>query len=139
MAGVHAVAGGKMMPVETVSVQSSTYSTTTAYPSPATSSVTFGSSGIVSALADTGAEYDWLDPNGDGSGYQIKFDTTSGSLSSGTAGVWLSLGSNQTIAVTRSTVGAKTWSGTVTIRRAADMVELDSASISLQVLVESGA
>jgi high-affinity K+ transport system ATPase subunit B len=80
-----------------------------------------------------------LDPNGDGSGYQIKFDTTSGSLSSGTAGVWLSLGSNQTIAVTRSTVGAKTWSGTVTIRRAADMVELDSASISLQVLVESGA
>ena len=75
---------------------------------------------------------DWISPPGAaGDAYEAKMTTISGSLSSGTAGSWLALGTLREW--TRASMsGTQTYVGTLEIRRASDGTVLDSATITLQ-------
>lgn len=133
MSGVLAMAG-KTRAAVTIDVQAADYSTLSTGGLAATS-VSFNSDGTVTVVADEGGGYTFR-TGGSGSDYQIYFQTNSGSLSSGTANAWLTLGSNQTIGVTRPINGTKLWTGTVIVRRASDGVEMDRANISLSATYE---
>lgn len=75
---------------------------------------------------------EWITPTGAaGNAYEAKMTTISGSLSSGTAGSWLALGTLRAWTRTSSS-GTQTYSGTLEIRRASDGTVLDSATITLQ-------
>lgn len=75
---------------------------------------------------------DWITPTGAaGNAYEAKMTTISGSLSSGTAGSWLALGTLRAWTRTSSS-GTQTYVGTLEIRRASDGTVLDSATITLQ-------
>lgn len=60
----------------------------------------------------------WADPTtgGIGSDYEIRCTTVSGTLSSGTAGVWESLSTAKSYVVTQSVNGTKAYDGTIEIR-----------------------
>lgn len=84
-------------------------------PSDANAAIIFSNNGTWTT-GDGSGSGNWIDPpsTGVGSGYQILFTTTSGTLSSGTTGTWLSF--PQTIARTQTILGASQWSGNVQIR-----------------------
>ncbi len=79
----------------------------------------------------------WRTGGGTGSDYWIRWTNTSGTLSSGTAGSWLSLASNRAFGVTfTSPNGSKTCVGTVEIATdsgGANVVASGSVSITAQV------
>lgn len=76
----------------------------------------------------------WISPQGAASDfYEARATVTSGSLSSGTAGVWLGLGTQRSWSVlSASGAGLRTCIFTLEIRRASDSVVLDTATITLQ-------
>lgn len=126
--------GGEPAPV--IDVTPSTYETSAISPSTSAASVTFNADGTVSKFADSGSTTPWK-TGAEGVGYDIKFETITGTLSSGTANTWLSLDVNQTFGVERLTTGVKTWNGTVRIREAiSPFTELDSAAVTIQAVVE---
>lgn len=104
-------------------------------PGTATASASFLANGTYTTTGfDNG---NWVEPTttGIGSSYQILFTTTSGTLSSGTTGVWLSF--PQTISVTRSFVGSSEWRGTAQIRDTATNTVQVTRNIVLTADVEN--
>lgn len=79
---------------------------------------------------------DWITPKVRMSDYECRATLVSGSLSSGTTGTWLSLSQRRQWTLFRFVSGPQTTVLQIEIRRAADQVVLDSAQITLQVLVE---
>lgn len=78
---------------------------------------------------------DWITPNGAASGYECYVTVTSGSLSTGTSGSWLSLGTTRDWTVSTNTGGAvfiKTCTFTVDIRKIGTTTVLDSATITIE-------
>ena len=69
---------------------------------------------------------------GPASGYEARFTILSGTLSTGTAGSWLNLGTTRTWTVSRSTIGSTICQGTVEIRDAATLAVLATATITLE-------
>lgn len=78
---------------------------------------------------------EWETGGSAGSLYEAYCTVNSGSLSSGTTDTWVSLGSNQTWEVTRSTTGVNTANITVQIRRADTQVVLDTATHDITATV----
>lgn len=78
---------------------------------------------------------DWVTPTGAASAYECYVTVTSGSLSGGTSGSWLALSSTRTWTVTRSSLGTKTCTFTVDIRKVGTTTVLDSATITLEAEV----
>lgn len=80
----------------------------------------------VGGVSDIG---DWILPKAAaGAAYEMRRVTSSGALSAGPANnTWVSLGSNQFMIV----IAPGAWSGTVSIRRAADAVVLTTATITI--------
>lgn len=139
MAGVHAILGGTTPGggSATVDVQAAAYSVTVINPSSATTEVRFDNDGTVYILSDVEVPYAWL-VTGVNSGLEVKFETTTGTLSTGTANTWLTLDTDQIITVSRSGIGLKKWTGVIRIRlAAAPFTELDSAIVSLNATVET--
>lgn len=74
----------------------------------------------------------WITPtSAAGAAYEARATVVSGSLSSGTTGSWLSLGTTRDWNVSRGSVGLSTCILTIEIRRASDSVVIDSATITL--------
>jgi hypothetical protein len=88
--------------------------------------------GIGTGLTNTTYSGEWL-LVGSASDYEVRVTIVSGTLTSGTTGSWLSCGSDRNWSIT-SSVG-KTTVLTVEIRNAASLAVLDTATITLQVIV----
>jgi hypothetical protein len=80
------------------------------------------------SLVDSG---DWIAPKTNMANYECRFDLTSGSLTSGTTGAWMSLATTRTWTRQAPTSGILTAVGTLQIRRASDAVVLDTATITI--------
>jgi hypothetical protein len=120
----------------TIFVPSGSGLTSTSSPTTAICAATFDNSGAYTI--DGGGGGSWMvGLGGVASDYEIMWTNTSGTLSTGTAGVWLNLGTTRIFDVQRTTVGGKSCTGTVQIRRASDSVVLASGSITIQASVSS--
>lgn len=134
---LRAFAGTASAPTPTFTIQAVDYTRSVVDPADATCSITFANDGSFSGIADNGVAYSWLSGGNPGD-YSILLTTTAGTLSSGTAGTYQNLGTSRTFAVTRTSVGTKQWTGTVTIRRDIDSVVMAGpTNISLTATVES--
>lgn len=134
---LRAFAGTASAPTATFAIQAVDYTRTVTDPADATCSITFASDGSFSGIADNGVGYSWLSGGAPGD-YSVILTTAAGTLSSGTAGSYQNLGTSRTFAVTRTSVGTKQWSGSVTIRRDIDSVVMAGpTNISLTATVES--
>jgi hypothetical protein len=122
-------------PSAQLSLQDGYYEPTVAYtPGGGGQYWTLGSGGTVTITAF--GSYPWLTGD-DPSLYQARFTTVSGTYSTGpTLGTWLTPG--QTVTVSRTTIGTKTYSFTVEIRKGTGPV-LVSATVTIAITVESGA
>ena len=69
---------------------------------------------------------------GTASNYECRATVVFGTLTSGTSGAWLSLGSSQEWSITQVGVGTNTCELTIEIRNASTLVVLDSATITLE-------
>lgn len=74
----------------------------------------------------------WCTPTIEASNYEVLVTVTSGSLSTGTAGSWLALSSNQTWTRTAVIGTSNTCVFTAEIRRVGTATVLDSATITLE-------
>lgn len=74
----------------------------------------------------------WCVPSSEAVNYEAFVTVTSGTLSSGTAGSWVALSSNQTWTRTASIGTANTCIFTVDIRRVGTTTVLDTATITLE-------
>lgn len=97
----------------------------------------FNTNGTYDAYNPTGttlvAAGNWADPavGNVGDDYEIMVTAISGSLDTGTTGAWLGLDLNRTFAISQATPGTKTFTGTLSIRRASDNTVMETVSISL--------
>lgn len=73
----------------------------------------------------------WVTPTTAASDYEVLATITSGTLSSGTTGVWLALTSDRTWTVYKATAPSKVCIFRVDIRRIGTVTILDSATISI--------
>jgi hypothetical protein len=111
-------------------------------PTDATVSFTLESDGDIVVDDDFGSSLDigdWIDPKGAAGGaYECRMSTVSGTVSTGTVGSWLALSSSRGWSKTRTSdaAGTDTYVGTLEIRRTADAVVLDSATVTLNATVE---
>lgn len=135
MAGVHVTPKTRTL---TINVEAENYLRHEVNPEDAAAEIVFNSSGSVTVISDTGVPYNWL-VRGVNTGLEINFDTVTGALTSGTESTWLTLDTDQIAGVARTTIGTSTWTGTIRIRRASDMVELDSAAVTITATIESDA
>ena len=104
-------------------------------PSDAYCAIIFRTTGKVDLQADSGSHPDWMS-QGVAANYSIRLDTGSGTLSVGSAGQDLPMTSDREFGVSRTTVGSKSWVGTITIKRASDSaVVAGPVDISLTALV----
>lgn len=127
---------GTSAPVITITDQSSYSSAPT--PGSATNGYRLNSNGKVYTESPSGTfNYieDWVTPNGAASNYEALVTVTSGTLSSGTSGSWVALSSTRDWTVTRSTLGLKSCTFTVDIRKVGTTTVLDSATITIEAEV----
>lgn len=79
----------------------------------------------------------WLyPPTGDSSDYDVKVDITSGTLTSGTVGSWVNMGTTQQWRLQRDTIGNSSASGTISIRDANTLAVLFTRAISFSVIAD---
>ena len=99
----------------------------------ATTGYRLNSSGIVESRAVTtyATLETWLTA-GTASNYEVRATVTSGTLSSGTTGSWLNLGTAREWTVARATVGTKQAIFTVEIRNATTLAVVDAAQVTLE-------
>ena len=74
--------------------------------------------------------YAWL-TGGTAADYEAMWTNVSGTLSIGTAGAWLNLGTTREWNVQRAALGVKACQGTLVIRRVSDGVTMATATIDL--------
>lgn len=74
---------------------------------------------------------DWISPKDSFSNYEVRATATSGSVSSGTVGSWLSLGTSRTWSRTQSSVGTSSVQLLIEIRHALTQIVRASATITL--------
>lgn len=83
---------------------------------------------------------DWIFPVIGVSNYEARMSTVSGSLTTGTAGVWQALSSNRTWGVSQNVVGTNLYTGTLEIRHATSLVVLastDAGGVTLSANVDA--
>lgn len=78
---------------------------------------------------------DWIAPRINMALFEARVTVTSGSLSSGTAGSWLSLATTREWQRNQTTIGTSSVQFTIEIRRASDGVVVDSATINMSASV----
>lgn len=120
-------------------VNAASYSHTVESPANATSGIVVSSDGYLYRVdgAGTTLQYLWRSGAGVSSEYECRWTNTSGTLTTGTAGSWLSLASNVTFDVqfTTDAAGNKACTGTLEIRSAHSGIVLASASITITATV----
>jgi hypothetical protein len=128
MAGVHAIGGAQKQSAVVIDVQGGFYENIST--ANVTTGIYFNSNGTVGI--DGSSSYNWRTGGGSGSEYEVIFEGSGGAPSFGTEDVWLSINTTRSLGVTQTTIGQRTWTGDVAIRRASDGVELDRATITLK-------
>lgn len=126
-------------PAPTININSDSYEHDVVDPADATAGVSFNSDGTVTKeIGNTGTDYNWRTGGGAGGDYEIYFETSGGAVSTGVTDEWQALSSNRGLTCVRTSLGAKTWSGNVIIRRASDGTEMDRAAIAINAVVGNG-
>ncbi len=125
---------------DVISIADVTAASSVASPTNATASYSLGNDGDIDRTAGTNTvsdQGDWISPRTGMAGYEARATVTSGALTSGTEGTWLSLASTRTWSLTISGVapGSGSCVFTLEIRRALDGVVLDTATITLTAQV----
>lgn len=104
-------------------------------PADAYCAIRFNTDGSVTLTSDSGSHPAWLQ-FGVSENYSIRLDTLTGSLSVGTAGQDLPMNGAREFGVSRTTVGSKGWTGTMTLKRVSDGVTVAGpVDLSLSALV----
>lgn len=122
---------------DSISISDRTASAFTVSPTNAGASYALQSDGDIQATQGTNTAVDigdWISPKGAASDfYEARATVTSGTLSAGTAGSWLPLGTTRTWTKTAvGGTGEQTCIFTLEIRRAGDGTVVDSATITLE-------
>jgi hypothetical protein len=106
-------------------------------PDDASCTLTFNSVGTFVFTDDLAESGTWKTGGGTGADYWVRWDNTSGTLSSGTTGSWLQLNSGRSFNVTFTSFnGSKSCTGTVRIASdSAGVNVLDSASVTITATV----
>lgn len=89
--------------------------------------------------ASNGDVGDWITPisaAGGGAAYECRATLLSGTSPSGTLNTWLSLTSDRSWSLSRSTIGTTTCTLTIEIRRASDGTVLTSQSVTITAIKE---
>lgn len=103
-----------------------------ASPGVANATLTFNSDGTYAA-SDGTPSGNWATPGsvGIGAGYDIRWTTGTGTLSTGTADTWQSLSTNRVYGRNRTGVGSNEATGTIEIRDASTLAVLTSSAGTL--------
>jgi len=75
--------------------------------------------------------YWYYPPSGSSSDYDIRFTPSSGSVTTGTTGSWLNLGTSRSWTVTRAGLGVDTVTGTLEIRNATTLAVLLTRTVTI--------
>lgn len=115
---------------DTISIPSGTYANYVLDPNDAFVGLTFNSSGActVSANTDPATAPNWKVGAGVGADYDISFDGGSS---------WLNLASSRQISQSRTTFGTTSVSYPVRIRRASDLVQVATGTVTLEATVDA--
>jgi hypothetical protein len=114
-----------------------TVSASAASPSNASAAISLGTDGQMSRTINAssvdipGQWWNVAPQAGVGSLYEARFTETSGTVSSGTTGSYLAISTIRSWSVTRSTLGTKTCTGTLEIRRIGTATVLAAATITM--------
>jgi hypothetical protein len=127
---------------EVVAISDITSFVDVATPSNATSFYSLNTDGTVTYADSNGTGTlleNWVTPTSlAGAAYEARATKVSGNnLTSGTLGTWLPISSNLQWTLTRSSIGSLQTVLTIEIRRASDLIVLDSATVTLHSLVEA--
>jgi hypothetical protein len=133
MSGILAVLLGTS-PGAVIAISNQTINDTTGASRAATAGYRLTSGGQVQSQINATFAFleQWCVPAAQAGNYEARVTVTSGSLSTGTAGSWLALTSNQTWTRTASIGSANTCVFTVEIRQVGTTTVLDSATITLE-------
>lgn len=113
-----------------VQVTNQSASDTTATPFNPTASYTLANNGQVQTNA--GVPENWIRPtSAAGNAYEARATVTSGSLTSGTTGTWLALGTSRQWTLSTIFVGTVSCVFTIEIRNATSLTILSTATITL--------
>lgn len=93
--------------------------------------ITFDAAGTYSSIGNGSSPSGTWKLWGNGSDYDIRFDVSSGTLSAGTANTWENLGTSRAYVKTNTGTGTLSVNGTLRIRNALTLVEIDSCSLLL--------
>lgn len=121
------------------SVPAGAYTRTEVSPTDSTCNFQFSSDGTWIVTDDFGSTGSWETGTGTGADYWIRWTTTSGALTTGTAGSWLQLSTSRVFGKTRTLNGAGTDSVTGTVEIATDAAGANiiaTGSITLNATVE---
>lgn len=77
-------------------------------------------------------QYDVFAPLSAAANYEARLTTSTGTLTTGTAGSWLALTLDRYWDVQRASAGTKSYTGTIEIRDATTLVVVESESVSLE-------
>jgi len=116
-------------------ITNTTVGAVTNTPTHATASYTLSSTGDITRVNHTGSADigDWLASKVGMSAYECRMTTTSGTLTTGTVGSWLSLGTSRTWGKTTAGIANASYVGTLEIRQIGSSITLTSATITLNV------
>lgn len=118
----------------TVSISNVAGSSEADYPSSASCSYSLLNDG---SSDEGGTSNRWLVGSTNGAAYDARVTVTSGSLSSGTTGGWVNLGTTRNWNVSRSSLGEKSCTFTVEIALAGTTTPIDTATVSITATVNS--
>lgn len=117
-----------------VEVPAGTYEDTAIDPDDAGVIINFATNGTGTVVTSAAPiDFTWL-TGGSSSDFEIRWTNTFGTPSTGTTGSWLPF--NQSWSVVRTSVGTKTNTATVEIRRVSDSVVVASGSITITATVD---
>lgn len=132
---VAATMGGPRVAISDLSVSDTTIS-----PTNASAAYQLTSSGVINRVTVSGgtvAAGQWIMPaSAAGSVYEVRATETSGTVSSGTVGSWLPLGTTRTWTLAQTSVGVSTCVLTIEIRMASSGAVLDTATVTLEATKE---
>lgn len=106
-------------------------------PNTATASFTLNSNGTYSSFGTFfNPSGTWKIGGGIGLNYEARLTVVSGSFSGASTGVWLSVGSNRTWSVSRSSPGSTSASGTLEIRDATSGTVFTNSTLTITAEVD---
>jgi hypothetical protein len=134
-----AAIGGAYTEFAVLQIEDASYGDTVSDPSNARSVLTLDTDGLLSASGSEGGSQTYL-TGAPASSYEVKFHKNSGTTPTGsTLDVWLPLSTARSLTLSQGVEGSSTCNLTVSIGLLGTSTALDSATIVLTAIVETGA